>query len=707
MTRMSDPELRVLATTTTPDSPSDVKHGDATQVPPQNCTYARAAAADSRCTVMPASAGILRRFIASPARLTKIKPCALEPQDQSRMLFWAGIATAVALSLCGCATVRTDWPYNGHDAGGQRYSPLRQITPTNVSRLQQAWVYHLRPTPSAPLRPSEDVPLVIGNVMYVASPYGYVIALDATTGTTLWRYHLPAKDVPSIRGVAYWPGGHGATPAIIFGTRHGRLISISAIDGTLNRHFGRDGIVNLKTPEVMLTGLDRSYSLPSPPVIYKDLVITGAGTGEGPGGSKGGQGPAGDTRAWDARTGKLVWTFHTVPRPGELGYDTWGPGSTRKRSGTNVWGYMTVDEKRGILYMPLGAPNNDRVGVDRPGNNLFGSSIVAVNAATGRYLWHFQVIHHDIWDYDTEDPPLLADVHHDGKTIPAVLIVDKNALLFMLDRVTGKPIYPVEERPVPKSNVPGEEASPTQPFPSRPEPLSQNTLSRDNLYKGVPEHQRYCEKMVDDNHMKLGGPYLPPGFNEYTVSPPGTQGGVNYYGGSFDPRQRLFIANVNNLFQPMRIIRTADGNLINRGPLAGVRRFWDPDKHLPCGPLPWGQLVAVDVDKGTIAWRTTLGVTDIFPEGFKNTGRPGLGGTIVTAGGLVFVGATDDSRFRAFETRTGRLLWEVRLPAPASATPITFQGTDGRQYVTIVDTGGNQVGGALSNDAIITYALPK
>src|SRR5882757_427811 len=357
--------------------------------------------------------------------------------------------------------------------------------------------------------------------------------------------------------------------------------------------------------------------------------------------------------------------------------------------------------------MPLGAPNNDRVGVDRPGNNLFGSSIVAVNADTGRYLWHFQVVHHDIWDYDTQDPPLLADIHRGGKAIPGVLIVNKNALLFILNRVTGKPIYEVQERPVPQSNVPGEQTSTTQPFPSKPEPLSQSTLSRNNLYKGVPEHQQYCERMVDENHMQLGGPYLPPGFNEYTVSPPGTQGGVNYYGGSYDPRLGLFIANINNLFQPMRIIQNPDGTLLNQGPLAGVRRFWDADKHLPCGPTPWGQLVAVNVNTGDIAWRTTLGVTDDFPQGFKDTGRPGLGGTIVTAGGLVFVGATDDSRFRAFETKTGKRVWEVKLDAPASATPITFRGADGRQYVTIVDTGGNQVGGALKSDAIITYALPR
>ena len=333
-------------------------------------------------------------------------------------------------------------------------------------------------------------------------------------------------------------------------------------------------MVDLKTPEVMKTGMDKSYSLPSPPVIYKNLVITGAGTGEGPGGKDGGLGPAGDTRAWDAKTGKLVWTFHSVPLPGETGHETWGGDSWKNRSGVNVWGYMTVDVERGILYMPFGAPNNDRVGVDRPGDNLFGSSLVAVNADTGKLLWYFQVVHHDIWDVDTESPPTLLDVRHGSEIIPAVATVNKNGLMFILNRVTGKPIYGVEERPVPKSDVPGEQTSPTQPFPVLPEPLSQVTLSRSNLYKDTPEHKAWCEKYVDDNNMVLGDvQYTPTRLDRYTVPLPGTQGGVNYYGGAFDPKLGLFVVNVNNLAQPMRIVRNPDGSYINSGPLAGLQRF--------------------------------------------------------------------------------------------------------------------------------------
>jgi quinoprotein glucose dehydrogenase len=613
-----------------------------------------------------------------------------------------------------------DWRMVGHDPGGERYSTLTQITPRNVRDLKIAWVYHMRPTArvdashvdanhsyiGAGLHQSEDQPLVIGETMYVVTPYSRVVALDSSTGREKWVFEIPDGDNASLRGASYWPGDGGSGAAIIFGTRRGRMYSISAATGHLNAAFGVNGMVDLKTPEVMRTGMDKSYILPSPPTIYKNLIITGAGPGEGPGGKDGGLGPAGDTRAWDAKTGKLVWTFHSVPLPGEKGHETWAGESWKNRSGVNVWGYMTVDVARGILYMPFGAPNNDRVGVDRPGNNLFGSSLVAVNADTGKLLWYFQVVHHDIWDMDTESPPTLFDVRRGTEIIPAVATVNKNGLMFILNRVTGKPIYDVIERPVPKSNVPGEQTSPTQPVPVLPEPLSQVTLSRSNLYKDTPEHKAWCEKYVDDNNMLLGEvEYTPPHLDRYTVPMPGTQGGVNYYGGAFDPKSGLFIVNVNNLAQPMRIIRNSDGSYVNSGPLAGFQRFWNPVNHLPCTPTPWGQLVAVNVNTGAIAWRSTLGVTDSLPTGKQDTGRPGLGGAIVTASGLIFIGATDDARFRAFNETTGKEIWTVKLPAAAESTPITYADTRGNQYVAVVATGGGLIGAPLLSDAVIAYSL--
>ena len=601
------------------------------------------------------------------------------------------------------------WPGINLDPAATRYSPLTQITAANVNHLKVAWIYHMKPAPaagSAPdtiLRPSEDQPLVVGNTMFVVTPYSRVVALDSATGREKWVFVIPGSDQASSRGAAYWPGDTSTGPSLVFGTTHGFLYSISTVTGKANTAFGSNGAITLRTPEVMTTGADKLYILPSPPVIYKNLVITGAGPGEGPGGLGGGLGPAGDTRAWDIHTGKLVWTFHSVPRPGEVGHDTWAGDSWKQRSGVNVWGYMTVDQERGIVYMPFGAPNNDRVGIDRPGDNLFGTSVVAAEAATGKLLWYFQAVHHDIWDYDTETPPTLIDVHQDGKTIPAVVIVNKTGLMFVLDRVTGKPLYPVVEKPVPPSDVPGEHASPTQPFPATTEPLAQMSVE---LYHDLPEHAAWCKAYVDDNNMLLAKePYTPPAFQRYSVNLPGTQGGVNFSGGAFDPTHGLFVVNVNNLAQPMRIMPDATGGYTNSGPFAGYARFWNPDKHLPCNEPPWGELVAIDVNSGKIAWRSVLGVTDSFPEGKQHTGRPGLGGPIITGGGLTFIGATDDARFRAFDTKTGHELWTYRLPASAESIPITYTGEHGKQYVAIVSTGGGLLRAPLLSDELIAFKL--
>jgi quinoprotein glucose dehydrogenase len=626
---------------------------------------------------------------------------------------WNILLLALFLSLCLPSSALQDaagsWPGVNLNSGATRYSPLAQITAANVSHLKVAWTYHMKPTPAAgsasnvPLRLSEDQPLVVGDTMFVVTPYSRVVALDSSTGREKWAFVLPGGDLATLRGAAYWPGDASTGPSLIFGTTHGYLYSISTATGEANTAFGSNGAITLRTSEVMNTGRDKLYSLPSPPVIYKNLVITGAGPGEGPGGLNSGIGPAGDTRAWDLHTGKLVWTFHSVPRPGETGHETWGGDSWKGRSGVNVWGYMTVDQDRGIVYMPFGAPNNDRVGIDRPGDNLFGTSIVAADAATGKLLWYFQAVHHDIWDYDTQTPPTLIDVHRRGKTIPAVAIVNKTGLLFLLDRVTGKPLFPIVEKPVPPSNVPGEHASSTQPFPAVTEPLAQMSVK---LYDDLPEHAAWCKAYVEDNHMLLAKePYTPPAFNRYSVSLPGTQGGVNYSGGAFDPVHNLFVVNVNNFAQPMRIVPDGGGGYINAGALAGTTRFWDAEKHLPCNEPPWGELVAVDVNSGKIAWRSVLGVTDSFPEGKQHTGRPGLGGPILTGGGLTFIGATDDARFRAFDTNTGRELWTYRLPASAESIPITYTGNHGKQYIAIVATGGGLLNAPLLSDELIAFKL--
>ena len=623
-----------------------------------------------------------------------------------KALLMMGTLTLVATVTPALASP-TDWPTSHQDSGAQRFSSLAEINADNVGQVREAWVYHMKPADGSAgsrLVTAETVPLVIGNTMYISTPYGRVVALNSATGVEKWNFTLPDNDRSAVRGLAYWQGGSGARPALIVGTRSGRVYSIDPASGKPAVAFGTGGFINLRTPSVMPTGMDKPYVLAATPFIYKNMIITGGGSPD----AAASKGPLGDVRAWDAATGTLVWQFHTVPRPGEVGHDSWAGDSWKDRAGVNVWGYFSADEARGMLFMPVGAPNNDRSGVDRPGDNLFGSSIVAVNAATGKYVWHFQVTRHDIWDWDSAPAPMLFDVRKGGRVIPALATVNKNSLLFILDRRTGKAIHGIEQRPAPRSNVPGEQTSPTQPWPVKPEPLAQTSLSRDNLYKDTPEHKAWCEALVDDNNMKLGAtPYQPIMLDQYTVNLPGTQGGVNYYGGSFDPRLGLFIVNVNNLAQPMRMVKMPDGSYANSGPLAGTRRFWNPENHLPCGPTPWGQLVAVNVNTGDIAWRSTLGVTDILPQGKQNTGRPGLGGPITTASGLTFVGATDDARFRAFETATGKEIWTHKLRGSASATPVTYRGGDGRQYIAVMATGGGQIGAALTTDELVAYSLPK
>jgi quinoprotein glucose dehydrogenase len=551
--------------------------------------------------------------------------------------------------------------------------------------------------------------------MYLSTPYYRVVALDSTTGKEIWAHRLPTGS-PSTRGVEYWGGDGTTSPQIVFGTSDAKLYSIDAKTGEPNQAFGEKGVVNLDTPEI-LRGLPGRNSLSSPPIVYKNLVITGGTTQENPP-----LGPAGDVRAWDMRSGKLVWTFHSVPRPGEKGHDTWAGESWKNRSGVNIWGFMTVDVGRGIVYMPFGAPSVDQYGGDREGDNLFGTSLVAADANTGKYLWHFQVVHHDIWDADMAAPPVLLDVRHRGRTIPAVAAISKVGLLFLLDRVTGKPIYGVEERPVPPSEVPLERVSRTQPFPLKPPPLSRMAFSAADIATVTPELEAACRKLIEG--MQVGGPYLPVSYNRLRVQFPGNHGGVNWGGMSFSPSLGYVFVNTNEMGQ-VSGLRDRDpgttgpaqgsgvGNRVHPdGPYQGIpgggrfsiRNGTDP-QQLMCQQPPWGQLTAVNVHSGELAWRVPLGITDSLPPDKRNTGRPGNGGTIATASGLVFVGATDDSRFRAFDGRTGKELWTYKLNGAAQATPITYQGRDGRQYVAITATGGGFFNNPVNDDSVMAFAL--
>jgi quinoprotein glucose dehydrogenase len=645
----------------------------------------------------------------------------------------------------------SQWPTYGHDSGGQRFSPLTQITSANVGRLKIAWTYHMRPagftgsagvqvtmegrgpggavgeTPEAPrsggggrrgmfgsgFRPSGCTPLVINGLMYITTPYSRVAAVDPVTGKEIWSYKLPSGN-PSTRGLEIWKGDRSTPAQVVFGSSDGKLYSLDARTGKPNPAFGDNGIVNMNTDAIM-RGLPGRNGLTSPPVVYKNLVIAGGTTQENPP-----HGPAGDVRAWDMRTGKLVWTFHSIPQAGEKYNNTWAGESWKNRSGVNVWGFLTVDEKRGIVYMPFGAPSVDQYGGDRAGDDLFSTSLVAADANTGKYLWHFQVVHHDIWDADMTGAPALIDVKQGGKTIPAVVAMDKVGMVFLLDRVTGKPIYGVEERPVPQSHVPLEHTSKTQPFPLKPPPLARMTFSREDLATVTPELQAACTKLLEG--VEFGGPFLPPAYNQLRVQFPGNHGGVNWGGTSFNPQLGYLFANVNELGQLSGMkdhdarsgpaVANGQGNRVDPGGpyegFPGGGRFsirGTSPQQLPCQQPPWGELAAVNVNTGEIAWKVTLGVTDSLPEGKRNTGRPGNGGTIATAGGLVFVGATDDARFRAFDAKDGKELWTVKLPGAAEATPITYQGADGKQYVVITASGGGFFNNPVTGDSVIAFAL--
>lgn len=608
------------------------------------------------------------------------------------------------------APANGDWPSYGRDPGGARHSPLTSIKPTNVADLRLAWVYHMRPssvtTEGAPVadgvRPrnvtgfaaSQATPLVVGGVMYLSTPYGRVVALDAATGQERWVYTLPNGDQPSTRGVAYWPGVKGAGARIFFGTRAGALIGLDAATGQPAAGFGAAGSINMKTPEVMNGFKVAPLGMSSPPAIYNNLVITGSRVQEMPV-----KGAAGDVRAWDARTGKLVWTFHTMPRDGELGADTWEPGSTAKRSGTNVWTFVQVDAKRGIAYLPVGAPAFDRWGGDRKGINLFSNSVVAVDANSGRYLWHFQTVHHDIWDLDLPTLTLI-DVKRNGRTIPALVAMNKTAIMFILDRVTGKPLFDVHEVAVPtETDIPGEQPWPTQPMPVAPPPLSRLSYDPSEILDATPDLKAKCEQIARDLNVVASKPFQPLRADSAVNTFPGSLGGVDWGGGSFDPKLGLYIINLNELASPQQLALQPDGTW---GLKSGYTYFADSETGFPCHKPPWGELVAVDVAKGQIAWRRPLG--DTGHPALKDAGVTSAGGPFTTSSGLTFIGATRDKRIRAFETKTGRLLWEAELPGSNYGVPMTYS-IGKRQMVAVVATGGF-ASSPVTSDEVVVYALP-
>jgi quinoprotein glucose dehydrogenase len=592
-----------------------------------------------------------------------------------------------------------DWPMYHRDFAGTGYSPLAQITTQNVAGLMPAWTYRLQSDapPAAAAKGkgkgpgganSEATPIVVNGVMYLPGA-GRVVALDPETGKEIWEYTV-AGGAPSRRGVAYWPGDTNNPPRIVF-TIGRRLVALNANTGKIDPGFGKEGEVDMVVP----------YN--SVPLVYRNVLVVGANSTNGPV-------SIGNARAFDARTGAKLWEFNSVAQPGEVGHDTWEGDSWKDRSGVNAWPfYFTVDEQRGLVYLPLASPVPGFYGGDRKGANLYGNSVVAVDVQTGKYKWHFQTIHHDLWDHDPPAPPGLFDIVQNGRTIPALALTTKSGYMYILNRETGQPIFGVQEGAVPKSDVPGEQAFPTQPFPVKPPPIARNSFAMADLVTAADtteEHAKACQELIAKNGgVANAGPFTTWPYRaegapvKSAVVFPGGLGGANWGGVAWDPNSKYVFVVSQDDGALGWVEKTRDGydrtTLDGAGPGRGNFEVRIGNVAWPCQKPPWGRLTAVNTATGDFAWQIPLGITEGLPAGKQNTGRPALAGPIVTASGVLFVASSDDNYFRAFEAKTGKQLWATKLDRRGNANPMTYQGRNGKQYVAIVAT-----------DTLAVFALP-
>jgi quinoprotein glucose dehydrogenase len=535
---------------------------------------------------------------------------------------------------------------------------------------------------------SQATPIVVSGVMYLPTA-NRVVALDAAAGTEIWQ-HVVTGGAPSRRGVAYWSGDGTSAARIIF-TSGRRLTALNARTGAVENTFGKDGQVDLGIP----------YN--SVPFVFRNVVVVGANT---PPGTPGG---VGNARAYDARSGAKLWEFSSVPQPGSVGHDTWEADSWKGRLGVNAWPfYFTLDVQRELLYIPLASPIPGAYGGDRKGANLFGNSVVAVDVLTGQYRWHFQTIHHDLWDADPPAPPTLFEIVRGGTTVPALAVTTKSGYMYILNRENGQPIFGVEERPVAKSDVPGELAFPTQPIPIKPPAIARVAYAPDDLVTAAdttPEHAAACSELIAKiGGVQNSGPFTPWGFRgegaplRTTLVFPGGLGGANWGGTAYDRNSRLVFVATQDVGALGSMVKAKEGSLVPYEKATPGRSTFDVrigDANWPCQKPPWGKLIAVNTATGDFAWQVPLGLTEQLPPGKQNTGRPLLAGPIVTASGLLFIGSTDDNRFRALDAKSGKELWVTKLERRGNADPITYQGGNGKQYVAIVAT-----------DTLLVFALP-
>lgn len=617
----------------------------------------------------------------------------------------AAIALA-AVFLISADRGPVDWAVWGGDPGQTHYSPLSEINTSNVAKLHQAWTWKTGETPLQEYgtRPGmfENTPVMIDGVLYVTSPYNRVVALDPESGAEKWSYDpksyvdgQPPNGTGYVhRGVALWKDGSNLR--IFLNTRY-RLISLDAKTGKPVASFGDNGIVDLSQGLVWEIN-KKHYTETSPPVIYKNLVIIGNGVGDR---LMYRNDPPGDVRAFDAKTGKRVWSFHTIPQKGEPGSETWGNDSWKFTGHTNVWAPFTLDEKRGLLYLPVSTPSNDFYGGTRPGNNLYGESLVCLDAATGEKKWHFQIVHHGLWDYDLASPPTLATINVDGRRIDAVVQLTKEGFAFVFDRVTGKPVWPIEERKVPASDVPGEHASPTQPFPTKPPAYTPQGVSLDDAFDLTPELK--AEAQAEMKKYRMGPLFTPPSM-EGTLGRPGIIGGANWGGGAFDPDTGMLYIKTSNQPAIWRVKKATQSEEVNYEMVGDLGAQANFHGRIPLTKPPYGHVTAIDLNHGTIAWQEPFGD---WPElranpALKDVNLPavlgiaGPQGGVVTKGGLFFIGGEDTS-LHAIDKSSGKDLWQGALGARSYGTPMTYRTRSGKQFVVIA-------AGQGANAALVAFS---